>query len=199
MKKLKTLIYISFFILIAGCETNSPGSNSENAESSQQAELSKESIYQLDGQWQDQEGDTFKLSELKGKIPIVAMIFTSCGYACPRIVADLKNIRDNISQAKQDEMRYVLVSFDTERDQPEKLKKFSQEMQLDDQWILLHGNENDVRELSMLLGVNYKKMPDGNFAHSNEITLLNKKGEIVAQVEGLGVDAQGIIEKVKEL
>lgn len=153
----------------------------------------------MDGQWQDQEGDTFKLSELKGKIPIVAMIFTSCGYACPRIVADLKNIRDNISQAKQDEMRYVLVSFDTERDQPEKLKKFYREMQLDDQWILLHGNENDVRELSMLLGVNYKKMPDGNFAHSNEITLLNKKGEIVAQVEGLGVDAQGIIEKVKEL
>lgn len=158
-----------------------------------------ESIYQLDGSWLDQDSNEFRLEDLEGKIPIVAMVFTSCAYACPRMVADIQNIEKQVPADKQKEMRYVLISFDTERDTPDKLSDFAEEMELDEQWILLNGNESDVREISMLLGVSYKKMPDGNFGHSNQITLLNRKGEIVEQVEGLGSDPSNIVEKIKEL
>jgi protein SCO1/2 len=41
-------------------------------------------------------------------------------------------------------------------------------------------------EMAALLGIRYKKLPDGEFAHSNVITLLNPEGEIVHQQIGLG-------------
>src|SRR5690606_12679619 len=171
----------------------------ELPEATSTADYKNESLYQLDGTWLDQDSNTFKMQELEGKIPLVAMVFTSCAYACPRMVADIQNIEQQVPKEKAGDMKYVLISFDVERDYPERLSKFAKDMELDDQWILLHGNEEDVRELSMILGVSYKKMPDGNFAHSNQITLLNRKGEMVEQVEGLGTDPKPIVEKIKEL
>jgi len=162
-------------------------------------ELSSESIYQYTGKWHNQNGDTLQLSKFHGKIPVVAMVFTQCKYACTRIVADIKNIEKLIPLDKKDKVVFILVSFDSDRDQPARLKEFASEMQLDDRYILLHGNEEEVRELSMLLNVKYKKQPNGDFAHSNGITVLNTQGEIAHQQEGLGVAPDETIKAIKEL
>lgn len=158
-----------------------------------------ESLYQMDGKWTTQNGGTFRLSELKGKIPVVAMVFTSCTYACPKIIEDIQTVKRQVPADKKEKMVYVLISFDTERDTPERLKEFAISQQLDDQWLLLHGDEDEVREMSMLLNVKYKKQPNGDFAHSNEVTLLDTQGAIVAQVEGLGKNQKPIVDKIKTL
>lgn len=161
--------------------------------------LDPESIYQLEGQWHTQNNDTIQLSQLEGKIPVVAMVFTNCGFACPRIVADLKIIEEQLPEEKEDEVVFVLVSFDTERDHPARLLEFAKEMKLNKNWMLLHGGEEEVRELSMVLDVQYKKQPDGNFAHSNNIILLDKKGVIVTQIEGLRTNSNPIVAEIKKL
>jgi len=79
----------------------------------------------------------------------------------------------------------VMVSFDTERDTTEVLKKFRETRALDKNWILLRGNDDAVRELAALLGVKFKRETDGQFAHSNLITILSPDGEIVHQRAGL--------------
>ena len=94
---------------------------------------------------------------------------------------------------------FVLVSFDSENDRGPQLQSFVKEMQLDDNWLILHGNTDDVRELSMLLEVKYKKQANGDFTHSSGITLLDTKGAIAAQIDGLGKDPATLIEKVKTL
>jgi protein SCO1 len=158
------------------------------------------SLYQFTGEWHDQQGDTLQLSRFAGKIPVVAMVFTRCAYACGRIVADIRNIEKQVPADKKDQVVFVLVSFDSERDQPAQLKEFAAQMQLEgDNWVLLHGNEAAVRELSMLLDVKYKKQPNGDFAHSNSITLLNTRGAIAARTEGLGVNVQPILDKMMRL
>jgi len=59
-----------------------------------------------------------------------------------------------------------------------------------------------VLELAALLGVKYKASANGQFAHSNVITVLNAKGEIVHQQIGLNEDvsetAQTVINLVKK-
>lgn len=60
-------------------------------------------------------------------------------------------------------MVFVLVSFDSDRDHTKELKEFAKEMKLGKNWLILHGNDEDVRELSMLLDVKYKKQPNGDF------------------------------------
>ncbi|MFO1488486.1 MAG: hypothetical protein U1F65_08410 [Verrucomicrobiota bacterium] len=55
----------------------------------------------------------------------------------------------------------------------------------------------EVRELAALLGVNFRKDANGQFAHSNLITVLNAEGEIIFQQPGLNRPADDIIVKLK--
>ena len=195
----KSFIILPLFLFMFSCGTS--GTNETANENAEETEIKTESqsIYQVPLEWHSHLGDTLSLDTLEGKIPIMAMVFTNCGYACPRMVADLKNIQEQLPPEKEEDVVFVLVSFDTERDTPERLNQYSKEMQLKGNWLLLHGNEDEVRTLSMLLDVHYKKQESGDFAHSNKIILLDKQGEIVAEVDGLGSDPSPILNQLKEL
>ena len=52
-------------------------------------EFSDTSIFQLQSDWKSQEGKTIRLAHFHGRPIVLAMMFTSCEYACPRILADL--------------------------------------------------------------------------------------------------------------
>ena len=192
-------LILSFLLVFFSCGSaeEKDGTGEETAKT--ELSTTHESIYQVSMEWHSHLGDTLDLSSLKGKTPILAMVFTNCGYACPRMVADLKMIQEKIPEDQMEDVVLVLVSFDTERDTPERLNKYADEMQLQGDWLLLHGDEEDVRTLSMLLDVHYKKQESGDFAHSNKIVLLNREGEVVAEVNGLGSDPSPILNKLKEL
>ena len=160
---------------------------------------SNESIYQLKDSWTDQNSQEINLNQLQGKVQVVAMIFTHCTYACPRIMMDSKMLELKIPEANKKNVDFLLISFDTERDIPEVLKQYAKDKKLNEHWRLLHGNENQVREISMVLGVKFEKKSDNSFAHSNLITILNQKGEIVHQQEGLGAKSDETISKINEL
>lgn len=149
------------------------------------APLSTRSLYQLDATWTDDAGRAVTLAEFRGQPVVLAMFFASCTYACPVLVHDLQAIRDALPPATRDQTRFVLVSFDTERDTPAALRAYRAKLGLDDGWTLLHGSADDVQELAMLLGVKYRREADGNYSHSNLITVLNAQGEIARQREGL--------------
>jgi protein SCO1 len=200
--KNSSLLYLPFLLatsllslLLGGCSQKPESARAQASD----PQVNAPSIYQSTGEWHNQHGDTLRLSSLEGKIPVMAMVFTQCTYACSRIVADIKNMEKQIPRDKKDKVVFVLVSFDSERDQPARLKAFASQMQLNDNWVLLHGNEEEVRELSMLLEVKYKKQPNGDFAHSNGITLLNRQGAIVTRVEGLGVNARPLLDELSRL
>lgn len=159
--------------------------------------LSSESIYQLADTFQTQDNKAVTLSSFKGKPVVIAMIFTHCQYACPRLTGDIKNIESKLKD-KNGKVNFVLVSFDAERDLPDTLKKYANSMGLDENWTLLHGDENTVRTLSVLLNVQFAKDAEGNFSHSNIISLLDKNGALAFQKEGLDADPKGIIAAINE-
>jgi protein SCO1/2 len=96
-------------------------------------------------------------------------------------------------------VNYVLVSFDTKRDNPSRLREFENEHELGKNWTLLTANEEAVRQLSVLLNVQYEKAADGNFSHSNLITVLDQRGRIATQLEGLQANNSETIAKIKQL
>ena len=113
------------------------------------------------------------------------MFFASCGYACPLQVTDMQAIRAQLPAGVRERTAFVLVSFDVARDTPAALAQYRAQRSLNGQWMLLHGNDDAVRELAALLGVKYKQEADGAFSHSNILTILNPQGEIVHQRIGL--------------
>ena len=189
---------IFIFLVLPGCDPSVNKSAQKNTEEAAE-EIDAESLYQTNGKWDNQYGDTISLSKLAGKIPVISMVFTRCTFACPRIVADMRAIEKQIPKDKKNEVVFVLVSFDAERDHTKELKAFAEQMNLGENWLILHGNEEDVRELSMLLDVKYKKQPNGDFTHSSGIALLDTRGTIAAQLEGLGTNPKTIIEKIKTM
>lgn len=143
------------------------------------------SLYQAEATFVTDAGAPFRLGELRGRPVVLTMFFATCSYACPATVVDLKRIREKLPEAQRTEARIVMVSFDTVRDTPEALKAFRESRGLPDDWVLLHGGDDAVRELAALLGVKFKREADGNFAHSNLITILSRDGEMVHQRAGL--------------
>jgi protein SCO1/2 len=147
--------------------------------------FTRESLYQLETTFTDDAGRPFALGSLQGRPVVLTMFFASCNYACPLLVADMTRIREALPPALRERAAIVLVSFDSERDTPTALRAYRDSRGLDPSWILLHGSGDAVRELAALLGVKFKRENDGQFAHSNLISILNPAGEIVHQRAGL--------------
>jgi protein SCO1/2 len=102
-------------------------------------------------------------------------------------------------QAEAGRINYVLVSFDVVRDTAEQLKKYATDKALGKNWVLLHGTEEAVRTLSVLLNVQYEKNADGNFSHANKIVVLDRNGVPRFHQEGLGTNPDESIRQIKTL
>lgn len=150
---------------------------------------SGESIFHLASEWRTEEGNTIRLKDLKGKTLVVVMIYTTCRASCPRLVADMLAIRQKVPATLTDKVQYVLVSIDPEHDTPEQLKAFAVGKDMDGQeWTFLQGNDESVRELANVLAVKYKEISPMDFSHSNIISVFNPAGDLIHQMEGLGVN-----------
>lgn len=157
-----------------------------------------ESLFQIEDSFETQDNQKTTLSAFRGKPTVVGMIFTNCGYACPRLTADIQQIEHHLGSDK-DKVNFLLVSFDTERDIPAQLKSFAADHKLNKNWTLLHGNEDAVRTLSVLLNVQYEKDAAGNFSHSNLVSVLDENGVLVYQKEGLEANHVATLEKIESM
>ena len=138
------------------------------------------SLYELESQWTDQSGTIRDLSSFRGKRQLIAMVYTNCSYACPRIIGNMKRI-----EAAVPDVGFIIVSIDPGRDTPEKLADFAKGSRLDMQrYTLLHGDDAQLLELAAALNVRYRKTSEGEFVHTNVITVLDEKGNIVHRQEG---------------
>jgi protein SCO1/2 len=167
------------------CCPPAPAAPSCCAEQKPAAPLTAKSLFNLDATWTDDNGRPVSLASLRGQPVVLTMFFASCGYACPVLVSDMQRLRATLPAEVRAKTRFVLVSFDTVRDTPPALRAFRERSSLDANWTLLRGEIPAVQELAMLLGVKFKADANGQFSHSNVITILNAEGEIAHQRNGL--------------
>jgi len=199
---MKIIKYIGLFMVAGGLFFSCQSTKSEPENNLKQPtvteDLSDLSVYNLPANWTNQHGQQMELKDLKGNVVVVAMIYTSCQAACPRLVADMRHIEKTIKTKNKDKVKFLLVSIDPETDTPEKLKQFSIDNEMDgDQWLFLRSDNEATREFAATLAVNYKKISPIDFSHSNIISLFNEEGELVYQQEGLGVDYTPTIKAIE--
>jgi len=162
-------------------------------------DISESSIFNLTSEWKTEENKSIHLEDLRGKTLVMVMIYTTCKAACPRLVADMRNIEAKIPKVYNEDLQYVLISIDPKNDTPERLKAFAKENFMDDEhWTFLQGTEESVREFANVLAVKYKQISPLDFSHSNIISVFNPEGELVHQQEGLGVDNKETVASILE-
>lgn len=184
------LVVCGLLLSLAGCgsrEAAPPSLEAARPAATAAVPLPETSIYQLSGDWQDQNGEAFSLQALRGRPQVIAMVYGSCKGACPRIIADIQTM-EALVQAKspEGEIGFVLVTMDPEVDSHERLTDLAQKYGLGPSWRLLRGSKDQVRELAAVLGVKYRKISATDYAHSNTITVLDKDGSILHQKQELG-------------
>lgn len=161
--------------------------------------ISETSLYQLDSLWRDQHKRSWSLSEFSGRNLIVTMVYAGCTTACPMLVEDVKRIYSALSAEEQAVTSMVLVTFDTLNDTPENLKAYAESRDMNkENWHFATGEETDVRTLASLLGVRYRKNPEGGYDHSNVVAVLNPKGELIHRQEGLNQQPEAAVEAIRE-
>lgn len=176
---------------IAGCQPQ----KTDHAEEP----IDEMSIFQLPSKWQTQNAEDITLSDLKGSVLVTVMIYTSCQVACPRLVADMKNIEKTIGGKTKTPVKYLVVSIDPDVDTPERLKAFAKENNMtDDHWVFLRGTEENTREFANILAVKYASISPVDFSHSNIISVFDKNGVMQHQMEGLSVDNEQTIKAIRE-
>jgi protein SCO1 len=193
MKKTIMALFILLFAL-QSCKEFKKEGNSLAAEDKPISDLS---IYNLPSQWTTQDGKNIELKSLQGNVLVMVMIYTTCKAACPRLVADMRNIESRLNKKTKQNVKLILVSIDPKTDTPEKLKAFAIENKMEnDPWLFLRSTEENTREFAAVLAVNYKKISPIDFSHSNIISVFNPDGELIYQQEGLGVNNDKTVDRI---
>lgn len=151
----------------------------------------KASLYDLPIQFSTDSGKKVKLEDWKGRSLVVTMTYTSCEFACPRMVQSLKKLQKLFDEKKRD-ADFLVISFDPGNDTVSALGKYRKKTELGyKNWTFLTGTETDTRKIAMVLGIRYNKNPEsGVISHDNKILLINGKGEIEKELVGLNINPQ---------
>ena len=155
-------------------------------------------VYDLPGKWQSQQSNAIELSQLRGKPHIITMGFTSCKFACPRIIGDMKRIEKELGP-DADKVGFVFFSFDSATDTPAKMQSTLRDQKLSpERWTFAVSDDETIRRLAVALDFKFQSV-EGFFAHSNLIALLDANGKVVHREEALGADIQPIVQAARRL
>lgn len=130
----------------------------------------------------DQNGDEFASRELRGKVWIADLIFTSCPSICPLMSTKMANLSRRVTQ---DDVRFVSISVDPEVDTPEVMRRYASRYGADlDRWIFLTGSVDDVRRV---IGRSFRlpmgdrfETDDGtrDILHTGRFLLIDRRGTL---------------------
>ncbi|MFX3624998.1 MAG: SCO family protein [Ectobacillus sp.] len=132
----------------------------------------------------DQNGDTFGLNDLKGKVWVADFVFTSCETVCPPMTANMTKLQQKLKEEGITDVEFVSFSVDPTVDTPAKLKEFMDKYDMDAaKWHFLTG---------------YSQGEINAFASKNFKTAVNKPASSTQVIHGTSlyiVDQNGIVVK----
>jgi protein SCO1 len=153
---------------------------------------SDRSVYRLRASWMGDDGKPLNMNDLRGDVQVMTFFYTTCTGSCPITVKALQMFADGERSAGT-RIRFLLITVDPAQDTIAVLRKYRRAMHLDKGvWRLVRGADSDVRKFAALLGFNYEQIDSGEFMHSNLITVLDARGQVVHQQSGVAGDPQAL-------
>ena len=163
--------------------------------------LPQDSVYHLEARLSDQNGARRTLAATRGHVAFITMFYSNCDNVCPLIIETLKMTESELGEAKRAELRATLVSLDPAHDTSAQLKILAAQRRIDEsRWALLTTDARTVRKIAALLGIQYRRLGNGQFNHSSILILLDPNGRVLARTTKLGaVDADFVAAARKAL
>lgn len=167
----------------------------------------------------DQEGHTFWLGQTRGKVVVLGMIYTHCPDVCPLITARMREIQEQVAtEGLSDQVFFVTITFDPERDTPEVLRRYARARKVDfTNWTFLTGDPSTIRHLTEVLGIYTERVyvihgtpaaatPEASSSevtyfinHTDRIFLVDRQGRVRALLPGSRTELKDAMEKIRRL
>jgi protein SCO1/2 len=132
----------------------------------------------------DHRGAQVTAESLRGRPVVLTFVYASCHASCPLLLDRLRALERRVGAA---DVAFVAVTLDPERDTPEALAAHAARWGLGPRWRLLTGPAADVRRLVAAHGIQWAPLPDGEIAHENVVTLIDRAGRVAFTYRGVGV------------
>ncbi len=132
----------------------------------------------------DQDGNPFRLEDLRGKVWAVNTFFTSCKSVCPGLMRAMKQVQDELDKARVDDVHLLSITVDPENDTPEVVKEYARKLGADfDRWTFVTGKPEAVHALvvgGIKTAMGEPEMTDNviQIAHSAKIALVDGDGRV---------------------
>lgn len=130
---------------------------------------------------QNLDGRNVTLKDTDGKARLVYFYFASCPDVCPLTTHLLSKVQDRLKEkdAFGTKTAILSITFDPVRDTTDALKEYASRFHADlSGWYFLRGEEQYSLDLARKWEIGVQKQPNGDFAHTNVIFLVDKKGQI---------------------
>lgn len=146
---------------------------------------------------------------IKDEITLMAMVYTHCPDICPMTTHNMQLVEQRLPDNLKNKVKFVVISFDPNRDTPSVLKKFAELRDINfNNWFLLSGDMNNTKEV--MLKFDIKAIPadstydDGgelsySVIHTDRISLIDQAGRLRSNYKGSTADLNMIIEDIKYL
>ena len=161
------------------------------------APLPGDSVYQLAVPLTSQDGKVQTLAARRGRPQLVTMFYTSCSMVCPMILDTVKMTRNALDAPARERLDVLAVTFDPARDDVATLRKYASARKLDSRWWTLAVLA--VAQFTVVLQLQYRQLPDGEFNHSSELILLDADGRVVARTDVIGRLDPAFVDAVRKL
>ncbi len=155
----------------------------------------------------DQHGETVSSADLQGHVVLYDFIYTHCTTVCPAMTGQMLQIQKQLEKKGElgEDVILVSITFDPERDTPERLQTYSELMNTGpDSWLWLTGELIPIKQLvGGEFGVYFEQIPldeavadaagltpeereNGyDFIHATVFTLVDEQGNIRAEYHEL--------------
>lgn len=148
-----------------------------------ETEEKKLEIYDLGGDFTltDQNGKSFQLSDLRGKMVLLFFGYTNCPDACPTTLSTIGAVYKKLGDLSE-QMATVFISVDTNRDSVAKLKEYLS--YYDYGPIGLTGSQSEVTAVTEQFKIIFSKRVDpdskGGYQvdHSTSVFLVDRLGRV---------------------
>ncbi len=146
---------------------------------------------------------------IKNKIAVIGFIYTHCPDICPMTTHNMQLAQEQLNKEELKAVKFILISFDPERDTPSILSKYAAVRGMDmTEWELLTGRINNIDSFMSIFNVkafpddttfNKKGEPEYFMIHTDRISLVDENGYLRKNYRGSTTKPEELVSDIRKL
>jgi protein SCO1/2 len=147
--------------------------------------------------------------DILGNTTVIGFIYTHCPDICPMTTHNMYLTESRLKKEGIEDVKFVALSFDPERDKPSVLKKFAEMRDIDfNNWMLITGERSVIYDLLRRFDVRAvatdsvfydNEELSYSMMHTDRISLIDMEGKLRKNYSGSRINIEELINDIKHL